>query len=91
MSDVRAYSVVEGWEQLPPGFEHRDVAGVAVDGENRVFLICRGDHPVLVYDDKGSFLRSWGEGIAQACFLLPWSRRCVAPPRTPVLARGWPG
>jgi DNA-binding beta-propeller fold protein YncE len=56
------YSVVEGWEQLPKGYAHRDVAGVAVDGEDRVYLICRGDHPVLVYDQKGKFLRSWGEG-----------------------------
>jgi hypothetical protein len=62
MAEARSYSVVEGWEQLPAGFEHRDVAGVAVDGEDRVFLICRGDHPVLVYDQKGNFVRSWGEG-----------------------------
>ena len=56
------YSVVEGWEQLPKNYVHRDVAGVAVDGEDRVYLMCRGDHPVLIYDRKGKFLRSWGEG-----------------------------
>jgi sugar lactone lactonase YvrE len=56
------YSVVEGWEQLPKGWAHRDVAGVAVDDEDRVFLICRGDHPVIIYDEKGNFQRSWGEG-----------------------------
>ena len=56
------YDVVEGWEQLPAGWEHRDVAGVAVDGEDRVFLICRGDHPIIVYDRTGKFLASWGEG-----------------------------
>jgi sugar lactone lactonase YvrE len=56
------YALVEGWEQLPRGYEHRDVAGVAVDREDRVYLICRGDHPVIVYDEKGKFLRSWGEG-----------------------------
>jgi len=56
------YSVVEGWEQLPKGYVHRDVAGVAVDGEDRVYLMCRGDHPVMVYDQKGKFLHSWGEG-----------------------------
>jgi DNA-binding beta-propeller fold protein YncE len=56
------YEVVEGWEQLPKGYEHRDVAGVAVDLEDRVFLICRGDHPVLMYDNRGTFLGSWGEG-----------------------------
>ena len=56
------YEVVEGWEQLPSGYEHRDVAGVAVDLEDRVFLICRGDHPILMYDENGKFLGSWGEG-----------------------------
>ena len=56
------YEVVEGWEQLPKGFSHRDVAGVAVDLEDGVFLICRGDHPVLRYDSKGNFRGSWGEG-----------------------------
>ena len=56
------YEVVEGWEQLPAGYEHRDVAGVAVDREDRVFLICRGDHPIMSYDEKGKFLGSWGEG-----------------------------
>src|SRR5438552_2380482 len=56
------YQVQEGWEQLPAGYVHRDVAGVAVDGEDRVFLICRGDHPIIVYDQKGNFQRSWGEG-----------------------------
>jgi len=59
---ARRYQVVEGWEQLPKDYVHRDVAGVAVDGEDRVFLICRGDHPIIVYDQKGSFQRSWGEG-----------------------------
>ena len=56
------YSVVEGWEQLPKGFVHKDVAGVAVDQEDRVYLICRGDHPIIIYDRDGNFKRSWGEG-----------------------------
>jgi len=59
----RSYEVIEGWEQLPPGYEHRDVAGVAVDQEDRVFLICRGDHPIIVYDRKGNFLSTWGQGL----------------------------
>lgn len=56
------YSVVEGWEQLPKGWAHRDVAGVAVDQEDRVYLICRGDHPIIMYDSQGNFKGSWGEG-----------------------------
>ncbi len=57
------YDVVEGWERLPKGYTHRDVAGVAVDAEDRVFLICRGDHPIIIYDRQGNFLASWGEGL----------------------------
>ena len=30
-ASTMSYEVVEGWEQLPAGYEHRDVAGVAVD------------------------------------------------------------
>ncbi|HJZ31401.1 MAG TPA: hypothetical protein VKF35_09855, partial [Hyphomicrobiaceae bacterium] len=62
MANQITYQVVEGWEQLPKGFAHRDVAGVAVDQEDRVFLICRGEHPVIVYDRMGNFLRTWGKG-----------------------------
>jgi hypothetical protein len=61
-SEKLKYTAVEGWEQLPKGYEHRDVAGVAVDGEDRVYLMCRGEHPVIVYDQKGNFIRSWGTG-----------------------------
>ena len=62
MADQVNYKVVEGWEQLPKGFAHRDVAGVAVDQQDRVFLICRGENPVIVYDREGNFLRTWGKG-----------------------------
>jgi len=62
MSDQVNYKVVEGWEQLPKGFAHRDVAGVADDQEDGVYLICRGENPVIVYDRQGNFLRTWGKG-----------------------------
>jgi DNA-binding beta-propeller fold protein YncE len=56
------YELVEGWEQLPDGWEHRDVAGVATDSQGNAYLFCRGDHPVIIYDREGRFLDSWGEG-----------------------------
>ena len=37
------YEVVEGWEQLPAGWSHRDVAGVATDAKDRVYLFSRAD------------------------------------------------
>ncbi len=56
------YELVEGWEQLPSGFKHADVAGVCSDSDGNVYLFCRGDHPVMVYDRDGRFLHAWGEG-----------------------------
>lgn len=57
------YRLVEGWEQLPPGWSHGDVAGVATDAQDRVYVANWGEHPVIVYDRDGRFLGSWGEGV----------------------------
>ena len=55
------YEAVEGWEQLPAGWQHKDVAGVATDSQDRVYLITRADPRVIVYNKDGSFASSWGE------------------------------
>jgi DNA-binding beta-propeller fold protein YncE len=57
------FRVAESWEQLPAGWSHRDVAGVAVDSRDNVYVFNRSEHPVIVYDREGRFLRSWGEGV----------------------------
>jgi DNA-binding beta-propeller fold protein YncE len=63
VTSAPAFEVVDGWEQLPAGYEHPDVADVAVDSAGRVYLFCRSEHPVLVYERDGQFVRSWGEGV----------------------------
>lgn len=57
------FELIPDWEQLPAGWSHGDVAGVATDAQDRVYVFNRGDHPVIVYDRDGRFLRSWGEGV----------------------------
>jgi len=57
------FEVVPGWEQLPSGWTHGDVAGVATDSQDRVFVFNRSEHPVIVYAPDGRFLASWGEGV----------------------------
>jgi DNA-binding beta-propeller fold protein YncE len=57
------YEVLVGWEQLPPGWGFVEVAGVATDSQDRVYVFNRGAHPVIVFDRDGRFLRSWGEGL----------------------------
>jgi hypothetical protein len=62
-SGEHRYRVVEGWEKLPDGWELMDVAAVAVDSKDRVYVFNRGQHPMIVLDRDGKFLRSWGEGL----------------------------
>src|SRR5213594_1907787 len=57
------YHAVAGWEQLPAGFTHPDVAAVAVNSKGRVYLFCRAEHPVLIYERDGRFVGEWGEGV----------------------------
>lgn len=57
------YEVAEGWEQLPRGWSHGDVAGVATDSQRRVYVFNRSPHPLIRYDRDGHFIDSWGEGV----------------------------
>jgi DNA-binding beta-propeller fold protein YncE len=57
------YRVVEDWAKLPGGWEFRDVAAVAVNSTDTVYVFSRGDHPMMVFDREGNFLRSWGEDL----------------------------
>ena len=56
------YEPVVDWEKLPDGWSFIDVAGVAVDSHDNVYVLNRSEHPVIVFDRDGNFLRSWGEG-----------------------------
>ncbi len=61
--DTPRYEVVAGWEQLPDGYTHLDVVGVAVDSRDRLFLLGRQQPRVLIYERDGTFVGSWGEGM----------------------------
>ena len=57
------YQLEEGWGKLPDGWSFLDVAAVGVDGRDQVYAFNRGEHPMIVFDRGGNFLRSWGEGL----------------------------
>ncbi|MEE8443538.1 MAG: peptidyl-alpha-hydroxyglycine alpha-amidating lyase family protein [Dehalococcoidia bacterium] len=62
--DKFTYEVAVGWEKPPPGYSWREVADVTVDSKDRVYVLNRGgEHPMIVFDSDGNFLRSWGEGV----------------------------
>jgi DNA-binding beta-propeller fold protein YncE len=57
------YEVLARWEELPSGWGFGEVAGVATDSRDRVYVFSRGEHPVTVFDREGRFVTSWGEGV----------------------------
>ena len=64
----RVYQEVEGWAEVPSGWTFCDVPGVATGPDDRVYLLTRGncprssDHPVIVLEQDGSFVRACGDG-----------------------------
>jgi len=57
------YQRVVAWPTLPASVKFGPVSGVATDSARRVYLLQRTDPPVVVFDEKGKFLRTWGNGL----------------------------
>lgn len=59
------FELVPGWEKCPQGVEysHVDVAAVACDSRDRVYLHTRKGDRVMVYAEDGSFIKKWGDGV----------------------------
>lgn len=64
-SSLFRYEALADWPRLPGGWSFVEVAGVATDSRDRVYVFNRGEHPVMVFDRDGNFITSWGEGVFQ--------------------------
>jgi len=66
--DGRAYREIDNWLNLPNDWTVCDVPGIATGPDDRVYLLSRGncprstDHPVIVLEPDGTFVRSFGDG-----------------------------
>lgn len=57
------YEPVENWAKLPPGWSFKEIGAVGTDRQDNVYVFNRGEHPMIVFDSDGNFLKSWGEGV----------------------------
>ena len=57
------YELIENWAKLPSGWSFGTVTGVAVDSHERLH-VCQQQMspPILVFDNQGNYLSSWGTG-----------------------------
>ena len=51
------------WARLPEGWTFHDVVSVVVDRQDRVYVFCRGTHPMMVFDLDGNLIDHWGTGV----------------------------
>ncbi|HJN86111.1 MAG: peptidyl-alpha-hydroxyglycine alpha-amidating lyase family protein [Dehalococcoidia bacterium] len=56
------YKFVDDWAKLPAGTTFHECPGVAVDSKDNVYVLTRGEHPIIVLDREGNFVRTFGEG-----------------------------
>ncbi len=73
-TDKYKYELVDGWAKFPEGWSHIDVCGLAIDPQDRVYVVNRGDHPIMVFDREGNLLTWWGEGCFEQAHGI-----CIAP------------
>lgn len=57
------YEPDPNWANRPAGVRWSEVAAVATDSRDRVFVFARDDHAVRVFAPDGHLLASWGEGL----------------------------
>lgn len=61
-SDGFTYEALDQWESMPAGSRLIECPGVAVDSQDRVYVMTRNqDSPVVVFDRDGTWLRSFGQ------------------------------
>ena len=62
-SEDYIYEELADWAKLPEGWSFKEVADVVVDAQDRVYVFNRGEHPMIIFEQDGSFVTSWGEDL----------------------------
>ena len=70
------YQLVESWVHFPAGVTHWGMAtGVDVDSHDNVYVFNRiPAFPIMAFDKRGQFLRSWGAGMFTTTHFLRTDR-----------------
>jgi len=55
--------VSTGFLKFPAEVEVGLMSAVAIDAQDRIFVLHRGEPPLVAFDADGNFLRAWGQGL----------------------------
>ena len=70
-----SYQVDPAWPKRPEGIAWGQTPGVAVDGQDNVWVFTRAEPPVQIYRPDGTFVRSWGTGLIGAAHQIKFDRQ----------------
>lgn len=60
----KAYELISEYGNFPPEFEFAMYSGGCCDKEDNLFMMCRDtEHPVVMLDPDGNYVRSFGKGM----------------------------
>jgi DNA-binding beta-propeller fold protein YncE len=68
-----AFHVVPNFLKIPPDMIMAEAVGVAINSKGHIFILNRGNHPLLEFTNEGDFVSSFGEG--SPLFHIPHSIR----------------
>ena len=57
-----AFHVVPDFLKIPPDMIMAEAVGVAINSKGHIFILNRGNHPLLEFTNDGDFVSSFGEG-----------------------------
>jgi DNA-binding beta-propeller fold protein YncE len=52
-----------GFLKFPPEVEVGPMSSVAIDAQDNIYVLHRGEPPVVAFDPGGRYLRAWGQGL----------------------------
>ena len=67
------FRVVPDFFKIPSDMIMAEAVGVAINSKGHIFILNRGNHPILEFDQEGNFIGSFGE--ASPLFRVPHSIR----------------
>src|ERR1700737_4714247 len=56
------FHVVEDFLKIPSDMIMAEAVGVAINSKGHIFILNRGNHPLLEFSADGDFIGSFGEG-----------------------------
>ncbi len=73
-----AFELIPEYGNFPPEFEFSMYSGGFCDKDDNLFMMCRdADHPVVMLDAEGNYVKSFGKGLFQEVHDL-----CITPDDT---------